>query len=353
MEVDYLIVGGGLAGATLACRLLQKQRSFVLVDPYQTESASSVSAGICNPVVFRRLNLSWMADTLMNEATAFYSQLESNLSTPLLDERSIVRVFSSEDEKAFWKAKINEVHLHHRIALAEQLPAAEMLHANRGGGLVKGVLQVHIAHLFNALRERLILENRLITQPFDYTKLTISEESVSWQGIEAKRLVFCEGHGVSNNPFFNWLPLKPVKGEALLLTINELPDKHLYSKKITLCPLGNATWWAGATYDWEDLSLNTTSEARNTLLEQLRNLIQLPFQVIDHKAGIRPAAADRRPLLGQHPDHQSLYVFNGFGTKGCMIAPYFSKCLLDFMETKTPLAKEVTIARYQHLYQGG
>jgi len=69
--------------------------------------------------------------------------------------------------------------------------------------------------------------------------------------------------------------------------------------------------------------------------------------VVMHKAGIRPTVKDRRPFLGAHPDHNNLYVFNGLGTKGVSLAPYFAKHLVDHMVDGVELMKEVSIGRFE------
>ncbi|WP_198246667.1 hypothetical protein [methane-oxidizing endosymbiont of Gigantopelta aegis] len=38
---------------------------------------------------------------------------------------------------------------------------------------------------------------------------------LKWRGQTVKRLIFCQGHENLENPWFNYLPLKPVKGEIL------------------------------------------------------------------------------------------------------------------------------------------
>jgi glycine/D-amino acid oxidase-like deaminating enzyme len=75
-------------------------------------------------------------------------------------------------------------------------------------------------------------------------------------------------------------------------------------------PLENNTFKIGATYEWDDGSLNTTKEARELLLENFSVISDLPIKVIDQVAGIRPTVLDRRPVLGQHKIHKKLFIFN-------------------------------------------
>jgi len=83
------------------------------------------------------------------------------------------------------------------------------------------------------------------------------------------------------------------------------------------------------------------------LLDKLNTFIRCDYEVVDQVAGIRPTVADRRPLLGRHPRHQNLYVLNGFGSHGVMVAPYAAHQLYNFIEKGVPLDSDVDIARFR------
>ena len=75
-----------------------------------------------------------------------------------------------------------------------------------------------------------------------------------------------------------------------------------------------------------------------------------PYKIVDQEAGIRPATLDRRPFLGVHPEFERLLMFNGFGTKGVSLMPYFSVKFCDFLSNDKELPEEVNINRYFSLY---
>ena len=85
---------------------------------------------------------------------------------------------------------------------------------------------------------------------------------------------------------------------------------------------------------------------------KMRELIAFPFETLSQEWGMRPTTPDRRPLLGVHPEFDKLIVFNGLGTKGVSLAPYFSEMLVHWLENKGTLIKEVDIKRYKLLYSG-
>ena len=76
-------------------------------------------------------------------------------------------------------------------------------------------------------------------------------------------------------------------------------------------------------------------------------MLKVPFEITNQQAGIRPTVNDRRPLIGLHPEHPQLAVFNGMGTKGVMLAPFFADQFANFLESATPIDKEVDIARFK------
>ena len=67
---------------------------------------------------------------------------------------------------------------------------------------------------------------------------------------------------------------------------------------------------------------------------------------MSHIAGVRPTVKDRRPLIGRHPKYNNLYVLNGLGTRGVMIAPYVAKALYNFIEKGELLDAEIDVNRF-------
>ena len=71
-QVDTLIVGFGLAGLAYAETLRQHHQSFHIID--QAKGGSSViAAGIYNPTVLKRFNMTWKGEEFHTAALPFYS----------------------------------------------------------------------------------------------------------------------------------------------------------------------------------------------------------------------------------------------------------------------------------------
>ena len=85
----------------------------------------------------------------------------------------------------------------------------------------------------------------------------------------------------------------------------------------------------------------------NGFFQKLETLSDCPFEIVHHGAQIRPTVSDRRPLLGNHPLHNNLYVFNGLGTRGVLMAPLLSSWLYEFIDFKKELPDAVAINRFE------
>jgi len=92
--------------------------------------------------------------------------------------------------------------------------------------------------------------------------------------------------------------------------------------------------------------LETTEAARDQLIEMLSSLGTYDYQILEQRAGVRPTVLDRRPLMGEHPEYQGVYIFNGLGTKGYMMAPTLANELASFILDQTPLHPETDIRRF-------
>ena len=115
-------------------------------------------------------------------------------------------------------------------------------------------------------------------------------------------------------------------------------------------PLAEGIFRVGSTYNNHDLTYIPTDEGKNYLLSKLKGLINVQVKIKDHYVGIRPATKDRKPLVGIHPIYETIGVYNGLGTKGVTLSPYFAKLFASHLVNGTNLADEVNIERYFSLY---
>jgi glycine oxidase len=348
---DFIIVGRGLAATTLMHTFHKHQISFrVIADP-DLSVCSKVAAGIWNPVVFKRMTKSWMADALIPSLNAYYGDCEKKLGIKLITERSIIKPFTENQEKALWKKK-QESELCEFVDPVICSPGEELKNYKIPNqyGIVKYSGNLDMAAYLSASAG--FFNSAISHEIFDHHQLIISEKSVQYKEHQARNIIFCEGFLVQQNPFFKWIPLKPAKGE--LLTI-ELHDPGLqtaiFNRDGFLMNVRGNEFKLGATYEWTDLSKEITQKGEEELIRKMKAITDKDFTILKQETGIRPSSIDRRPIIGRHPKHSTLFVFNGLGTKGVMLSPFFSENFVNFYLEKQPLHPEIDLKRFYHLYE--
>jgi glycine/D-amino acid oxidase-like deaminating enzyme len=183
----------------------------------------------------------------------------------------------------------------------------------------------------------------LVCEKVDYAD--IDPAASSYKGKKYDGIIFCEGVEVRHNPWFVNLPINDTKGETLTIRSTTLPETESLNRKCFTLPIGNNEFRVGATYDWNTYNADITEEGKKQLQEMLTYITDQDYSIIDQKAGIRPTTVDRRPLMGAHPTFKNLFVFNGLGTKGYLLAPLLAKELIDSILDGGILDKEVLVSR--------
>lgn len=346
---NYIIVGQGIAGTVLAQTLLKEGKTVLLIDEGLEHATSAIAAGLYNPVVFKRLVKSWMADDLIPFMDTFYQEAEKLLKEQFYYKKQIVKLFADQTEKEFWLKKSSEevgVYLSQTIDLDYLNDCVENPY---GAAEVTAAGNLDMFAFLKSFRTHFLKNECLLQQKFEYGDLSISEQGVSYQNIDAQKIIFCEGHQTTHNPYFNWLPFKLTKGELITIELkggHSIPINKVINKGVFILPVATNTYKVGATYEWVDLTIHPTEKGKSELIDKLKKVIRAPFDIIDHQAGIRPTVLDRRPLIGLHPKHPAVGIFNGMGTKGVMLAPYFAKQFSLFLNGRGNLLDEVNCLRF-------
>ena len=263
----------------------------------------------------------------------FYENYNQKFKIKTYKDLKLFRLFSSYEEQNNWIGKTSFEP--YSSILNHQNTSIKEIKSQFGNGEVKKCGQLDVS-------EFLKQTNAL----FDPLKLAKRDGYYTYNDIQAKHVVLCQGTEGANNKLFNYLPLIPNKGELLTIETNHLPQVML-SKGIFTFPVKEKIFTLGATYSHTDYSETTTTAAKKELLSQMEKIKPLvDLRIIDHKYGFRPTTTDRKPLLGQHPTLDNLYIFNGMGSKGVLIAPLIAKELHQHIVNKQKLDPASNINRF-------
>ncbi len=350
-----LIIGGGLAGTLMAFRLWQNQKPFLLLDAQAGKLSSAVASGLINPVVVKHFGLSWMADKLVPEAVRMYQNLEAITSSKFFHNLKIFRSFHHPEDTSLWNRRRDEEANAHGFMEKAPSPPPPLTLSPWGGGVIQNAARVDVESFIEATRKFLMQKELLRSDSFDYKLLQPLQEGWSYKGENYGHVIFCQGVQSVENPWFQWLPVKSLKGQLLKIHHPFLSNQQAISRKIFILPQEGHSFKVGATYEHNSEKGNTP-EGIEQLVNGFNDLIQAEgdntgFSITDTFFGFRPTIPDRRPVLGEHPIHKGLYVFNGLGSKGYMLAPWFSNHLYRHMFEGMPLMDEVSVLRYKKMMQ--
>ena len=347
MNLDYIIIGIGIAGISF-CEQLKAQGKTFLVFDNASQQSSSVAGGLYNPVVLKRFTSVWKSEEQLNLAMPLYAQIEKDLNVKLDYKMSVYRRFNSLEEQNDWFAASDKPILSKYLSTNILKNNNDTITAPFGFGEVLNTGRIDVKTMIEAYKIDLLKRRLLFQESFEYEVLIAKNDTVVYKGIEAKRIVFAEGYGVSKNPYFKSLPLVPAKGELLTIHAPDLKIDFVLKAGVFLIPLNDDFYIVGATYEWKDLSQEISKKAETELLSKLKRLINCDFKVVNQVAGIRPTVKDRRPLVGEHEHYKNMYVLNGLGTRGIMIGPYVAKQLYNYIEHNISLNKEIDIKRFEN-----
>ncbi|RLA17766.1 MAG: FAD-dependent oxidoreductase, partial [Gammaproteobacteria bacterium] len=328
-KIEFLIVGQGLAGSLLGWRLIQQGKRVLVVDPCLKQTTSRTAAGLINPVTGKRLVKTAGVETYLPTAKALYERLSEFFGVSFLHEKRQVRLFQSEGELLQWEKRKNQAD--YDPFLGEQFAADEKHYLNGeslGGFEQKQCGYLNTVSLLDKLRHFFEERDSFINGTVDLGALKIDEQPVEWREYQVDKVIFCDGYHLQKNRWFSWLPLQPAQGEIFTLeTDQSLPEEIVQFGK-WLLPLPNGQFKLGATWQWKPLDEQPTERAASELFNACNG--QFPHlkgaRLIEKKVGIRPGTKDKNPFLGCHPNHRQLFVFNGFGSKGSLLIPWYSEC---------------------------
>ena len=345
MNYDYLIIGQGIAGTNLAFTLLDAGKKIKIVDLPRPFSSTRAAAGLFNPITGRKLTKTWLADQFFPFLHQFYPEQEQRLKAKFFHNSPIYIPFDSIEKQNTWVAKSAEEAYQDYILKSPSAKYENKLQQHFGGMELKQAGFVDTNTYIDAA-SAYFLEHELLEQrELAIDELTLENNEVTWNGFIFKKAIFCDGAFNAQNPYFDWLDYRRVKGEILRVKFEGIPFDQIVNRGCWVIPLADGTYKVGSTFDFRQLDTEPTEKGRSQVKEKLEALVDLPYEILDHWAGIRPATYDRRPFIGLHPEHPQLALFNGMGSKGISMTPYLANHFYEFLEEGKALMPEVLLTR--------
>jgi len=345
MKLDYIVVGLGLAGLAFTEELIAANKSFLVFED-NSQTSSLVAGGVYNPVILKRYSPVWNVKEQLAVALPFYDRLEKKFETTFDHKFEIKKAFKSIQDQNNWFSAFDKPKVAPFLDATLDKKSYPGVLGDHSLGNVKegGRIDTHL--LVETYRNYLKENDWIRFEKFNHEAIFLKNNIAKYQDLSATKIVFSEGFGLKQNPYFNHLPLDEVKGETITIHAPELNIDFLLKSTLFVMPIGNHLYKVGATFNHADKTSVPSTEGRDELIEKLKKVLDTPFEIVAQAAGIRPAVKDRRPMVGVHPKFSNLVVLNGLGTRGVMISPTIAKNLFHHLEFNEPLDLEIDIKRF-------
>lgn len=298
-----VIVGQGLAGTLVGLEAERRGLDFWVVDLGSGKEATRAAAGLFNPLTGPRLTPDLQG---WEKIVPHYRELEQRLGVGLCHPLPLVRPLTGT------KTTPDKVQRSAPGWSAEVVP-------DRNGSTsvrIEGGGWVDLPALVDAARNRWNTAGRL------EERLWTPEEG------RGRRIVWTGGPTDLAGPVWSSVPgvrdrWQPVRGDVLTVRVPGL-DLGGAAEVGTqfLLPLGGDLFRWGATHESDVDDREFRPAAREFLERTLAlRLGDRPFEVTDHRWGIRPSSRAGIPLVQVHPDESGWVLFNGFGGRGVSQVP--------------------------------
>lgn len=359
MKDDYLILGGGVAGLSLARSLLEHEKRVTLLDTVGIgQGASGTPAALGNPATGPKAKLIWRAEScykaLQHQLNLASLQSEepvfqmSGVLRPALDEkqaRKMKKQFEATDWPRGW---------------AEWLDRTTIKRLDPGICCAEGGVWLPVGLTIDAYRYMQQLCSYLQGMGLKYIVsrgYLLNRESDGWtlqlKGNEkhhVSNIIDCTGQGTVDSHYWESVPLEPVKGQLAVFDIEkQIPGRYALAAGGYIARFSENRIMVGSTYEHDFQTTEPTEEGADQLKEKLRRL--LPYleghtHRVKSWADVRVSAHDHMPVIGAHPEREGLYLFTGLGSKGMLYSAHLADCFAEHLMKEQPLPEEVDIQRF-------
>jgi glycine/D-amino acid oxidase-like deaminating enzyme len=357
-KIDVIIVGGGIAGTCLAWTLFERGYSFVLIDDGAPLTASRVAAGLVTPITGRRLNASYNWSIAFSHCDQFYQQIEQRLAAAFWYRSGAVRLRDAKLSEDDVKERLKQFPEIETVWLDSNWFDEHMLQ-NNGGFFMPQACRLDVNRFLQLSHQFFETRKSIVYASVDLDEdIFVHPQNVYYrmEDVSASYVICCRGIADQTHHWFEAARFNPAQGDILQIEFDRpLHNVTMHSnwwmtpvhaaKTLGCLDLGHRMktnqWLLGSTYQWRPLNGLPSPEGRDSLLQGLVQRFNIPCQVVDHRAAIRPASFDQKPFLGMHNVLPRLGLLNGLGAKGCHLAPWCASLLVGELFDGQPLPNEL------------
>jgi len=358
---DYIIVGAGISGCSVAHELLKYSNSVLLVDSFSTvaSGASGAAGAFLSPLLGKP---NYLKD-LVAKSLSYSTQLYKSNFPHVINNCGTTRIPKNETDKKKFLEFIPYMDFKYTID-------------NKGyffdiGSVVNsfGVCKMMTTAFVSSRNQ-----NRIKTK-FNHKVKNIHYDGVYWyldDSLKAKNIILTTG---ANLDLINesYLQIKPLWGKRIDITtttnLNHNYHKECSVSKSFQIDENRYKVSIGATHHRKLEDIDSTLDIEK-LLARTNDIVDLDdVEVIKEYIGARACSFDYLPIVGELVDskktieefptllngeninsskytkYKNLYILNGVGGRGFVLAPYLAKVLIDNIVNGIKIDESITAQR--------
>lgn len=343
---DYTIIGGGIAGCCVAHFLSQQNSNILLIDQHSSvaQGASGAAGAFLSPL----LGKANAFKTLVNDALRFSIMFYKTNFGNFIINNGVLRIPKNEiDRQKFFTYE------------------KDFDYTLKDDGFFFDIGSlVFSKELCNAMTQN-------IDQQLNCHVKDLRDENGIWiinNSIKTKNIIFTTGADVSLIQE-SYIHIRPVWGQRIICnTTSNLT--HSYHKECSISPTINHKISIGATHHRFVLEKETTQEDSQKLISLANDITPLEnIEVVEMLGGARSASEDYFPYVGglvhsvqtlsdfpqlkngthvrseRFTYHPNLFILNGLGGRGFVLAPYLANMLVEHLLNQTPINEKILPTR--------
>jgi len=363
--IDYLVVGGGIAGASVAYFLKKGGAKVVVVDETGFKAAASLAAGaFINPVMGKPSKFKDFADEAFRFSVAFYLQ-----NFPQLFNRCGALIYpKNEKTKEEFAAIGSYIPSSYELLQTPPFESLTKEAFSLGAYLVKDSGIINPKALIEAMLENIDRYDICVE------KLEFDGVAYRLKDICAKNIILAQG---AKEPIIKEAylssQLASLWGQKVKIRA-DVADSFNISSKVHIAS-SSGVLAIGATHINTKEPLPIDRETSLMLIDEAREALCIgDFEVIEEIGGMRSTSIDHFPLAGAVYDsaktierfpslmhgarlskeeptrHKNLYIHTGHGSRAFILAPFTASILARHLLDGADIPSNIDPARLLFRY---
>jgi len=357
IEYDFVIIGAGIVGCSISYELSKQSDSILIIDKNSdvAKGASGAAGAFLSPLLGKPNEFKDLVNRSLIYSTTFYKE---NFS-PYFNNCGTTRIPQNREDESKFQSYI---------------PFMDFPYTKDEKGYFFKIGSV--VDSYNICKSMVENSEQSPSKKFNYEVKKVVFEDEKWiinDEIKAKNIIFATG---SDSTLFDqfYLKLRAVWGRRIDITTST-KITHNFHKACSVSQSKNNKnnknlVSIGATHHRSIEGVEDIDANKDELLKKANDIVSLKdVEIVDHHVGARACSVDYFPIVGEIIDanktiaefpymvngtnvdskrftrFKNLYMLNGVGGRGFVMAPYLAKQLVASIMDKKELDKAITTDR--------